>query len=155
MNANRKTLWVFAFLLAFPLFAATASAAPYQGVGYGRPGGGRGGQMSPDQRLKRMTKELNLTADEQAKIKPILVDEQKKMQDLMNDSSNDRQAMRAKMMQLRKDTNDQIRALLDDKQKETFDKLEAERQERMHNRRGGGMGGPGGENPGGGPSPQN
>lgn len=155
MNAKSKCLWTFTFLLAFPLFAAGASAAQYQGGGYGGHEGSGRGQMSPDARLKRMTKELNLTADEQAKIKPVLVDEQKKMQDLRNDSSNDRQAMREKMMQLHKDTSDQIRALLDDKQKESFDKLEQERQERMQNRRGGSMGGPGGDNPGGGPPPQN
>ena len=104
--------------------------------------------MSPDDRLKRMTKEFNLTADQQSKIKPILVDEQKKMEDLRNDSSGDRQAMRGKMMQIRQDTNDQVRALLDDKQKEKFDKQEQERQDRMQNRRGGGPGGPGGDNSG-------
>ena len=37
--------------------------------------------MSPDDQLKRMTKDLNLTADQQAKIKPILVDAEKKMED--------------------------------------------------------------------------
>ena len=45
--------------------------------------------------------------------------------------------MRQKMMQIRQDTNDQVRALLDDKQKEKFDKQEQERQDRMQNRRGG------------------
>ncbi len=109
--------------------------------------------MSPDERLKRMTKDLNLTADEQAKIKPILVDAQKKMEDARNDSSADRQTMRQKMMQIRQDTNDQVRALLDDKQKEKFDKQEQERQDRMQNRRGGGPGGPGGDNQGGNPPP--
>jgi Spy/CpxP family protein refolding chaperone len=108
--------------------------------------------MSPDEQLKRMTKDLDLTADEQAKIKPILVDEQKKMEDLRNDSGGDRQAMRQKMMQIRQDGNDQVRTLLDDKQKEKFDKLEQQREGRMHDRRGGGPGGPGGDNP---PAPQN
>ena len=114
--------------------------------------------MSPDDQLKRMTKDFNLTADQQSKIKPILVDEQKKMDDLRNDSSGDRQAMRGKMMDIRKDTNDQVRALLDDKQKEKFDKQEQEREDRMPNRRGGpgGSGGPGGDNQGGNqPAPQN
>lgn len=100
-----------------------------------------------------MTKDLNLTADQQSKIKPILVDEQKKMEDLRNDSSGDRQAMRGKMMQIRKDTSDQVRAVLDDKQKEKFDKQEQQREDRMRNGRGGG---PGGDNSGGNPpAPQN
>jgi periplasmic protein CpxP/Spy len=155
MNAKHKYFQIVTLVLALPLFAASGFAAAYQGGGYGGPGGGRRGMMSPDARLKQMTKDLNLTSDQQAKVKPILVDEQNKMMDLRNDTSLDRQTMREKMMQLRKDTNDQIRALLDDKQKETFDKLQQERQDRMQNRRGGGMGGPGGANPGGGPPPQN
>ena len=109
--------------------------------------------MSPDEQLKRMTKDFNLTADQQAKIKPILVDARKKMEDVRNDSSGDRQAMRQKMMQIRQDTNDQVRALLDDKQKEKFDKQEQERKDRMQNRQGGGPGGPGGDNQGGNPPP--
>jgi Spy/CpxP family protein refolding chaperone len=78
------------------------------------------------------------------------------MEELRNDSSVDRQTMRGKMMQIRQDTNDQVRALLDDKQKEKFDKQEQERQDRMQNRRGGGPGGPGGGDPGANPpAPQN
>jgi Spy/CpxP family protein refolding chaperone len=158
MNSKRKYLWILIFLLAVPMLAAGAPSAPYQGGGYGggQGGGGRRGPMSPDDQLKRMTKDFDLTADQQAKIKPILVDAQKKMEDVRNDSSGDRPAMRQKMMQIRQDTNDQVRALLDDKQKEKFDKQEQERQDRPQNRRGGGPGGPGGDNSGGtAPPPQN
>jgi Spy/CpxP family protein refolding chaperone len=153
MNSKRKGLWILAMLLAVPLLAVRAPAAPYQGGGYGGQGGGQGeggrrgpGPMSPDDQLKRMTKDFDLTADQQTKIKPILVDSQKKMDDLRNDSSGDRQAMRQKMMQIRQDTNDQVRAQLDDKQKEKFDKQQQEREDRMQNRRGG-PGGPGGNAP--------
>ena len=156
MNSKRKYFWILTLLLAVPMLAARAPAAQYQGGGYGgsQSGGGRPGPMSPNEQLKRMTKDFNLTADQQAKIKPILVDSRKKMDEVRNDSSGDRQSMRQKMMQIRQDTNDQVRALLDDKQKEKFDKQEQERQERMQDRRGG-PGGPGGENQGGNPPPQN
>jgi protein CpxP len=148
MNSRPKCLWILTALLAAPMMAAGVPAAPYQGGGYGggQRGGGRRGPMSPDEQLKRMTKDFNLTADQQAKIKPILVDEEKKMEDLRNDSGADRQTMRGKMMQIRQDTNDQVRALLDDKQKEKFDKEEQERADQTQNRRGG-PGGPGGGNP--------
>ncbi len=155
MNTKHKSLQIVAMLLALPLFAASGFAAAYQGGGPMGPGGDRRGMMSPDARLKQMTKELNLTSDQQGKMKPVLVDEQNKMMDLRNDTSLDRQTMREKMMQLRKDTNDRIRALLDNQQKEAFDKLQQQRQDRMQNRRGGGMGGPGGPNPGGSPPSQN
>jgi Spy/CpxP family protein refolding chaperone len=143
MSSKHKIMWVLALLLAAPMLASRAPAAPYQGGGYGggQGEGGRRGPMSPDDRLKRMTKDFNLTADQQSKIKPILVDEQKKMEDLRNDSSVDRQSMRGKIMQIRQDTNDQVRALLDDKQKEKFDKQEQQRVDRTQNRRGGGPGG--------------
>ena len=77
MSSKRKYLYILAMLLAIPIVAASAPAAQYQGGGYGggQGGGGRRGPMSPDDQLKRMTKEFNLTADQQAKIKPILVDE--------------------------------------------------------------------------------
>jgi len=154
MRTNRKYFWMLTLLLAAPMLAAGSPGAPYQGGGYGGGrGGGPRGPMSPDDELKRMTKEFNLTTDQQAKIKPILVDADKKMEDVRNDSSGDRQTMRGKMMKIRQDTNDQVRALLDDKQKEKFDKQEQERQERMQNRRGGGPGGPGGDNPGSNPPP--
>ncbi len=148
MNSRPKCLWILTVLLAAPMMAAGVPAAPYQGGGYGggQRGGGRRGPMSPDEQLKRITKDFNLTTDQQAKIKPILVDEQKKMDDLRNDSGADRQTMRGKMMQIRQDTNDQVRALLDDKQKEKFDKEEQERADQTQNRRGG-PGGPGGGNP--------
>jgi periplasmic protein CpxP/Spy len=155
MNSKSKCLWILTLLLAVPMLAAGTPAAPYQGGGYGggQGGGDRRGPVSPDDQLKRMTKDFNLTADQQAKIKPILVAAQKKMEDMRNDSSADRQGMRQKMMQIRQDTNDQVRALLDDKQKEKFDKQEQERQDRMQNRRGGGPGGPGGDDQGGNPPP--
>ncbi len=162
MNANRKCAWILTMLLAVPMLAVGASAAPYQGGGYGGNGRGQGGgggrgPVTPDEELKRMTKEFTLTADQQSKIKPILVDQEKKMEDLRNDSSVDRQTMREKMMQIRKDTNDQIRAQLDDTQKAKFDKQQQDREDRMQNRRGGpgGQGGPGGDNSGGNPPPQN
>src|ERR1700732_990811 len=148
MNSKRKCLWILTMLLAVPMLAARAPAAQYQGSGYGggQGEGGRRGPMSADDQLKRMTKDFNLTVDQQSTIKPILMDEQKKMEDLRNDAGADRQAMRGKMMQIRQDTNDQVRALLDDKQKEKFDKEEQERADQTQNRRGG-PGGPGGGNP--------
>ena len=153
MASQRKYFWILAVLLGIPFLVTGARTAQAQGGGEGGPRGGesRRGPMSPDDRLKQLTKDFNLTADQQTKIKPILVDSQKKMDDLRNDSSGDRQAMRGKMMKITQDTNTRIRALLDDKQKEKFDKQEQEREQRMQNRRGGGMGG---DNSGG-PPPQN
>ena len=152
MKLQRKYFWILTLLLAVPVLPTRVPAAQPQGGGYGggRGEGGRRSPMSPNEELKRLTKDFNLTSDQQSKIKPILVDRQKKMEDLMNDSTGDRQATRQKMMQIRQDTNDEIRAQLDDTQKEKFDKLQKEREDRMQNRR---EGGPGGDNSGGNPPP--
>jgi Spy/CpxP family protein refolding chaperone len=144
MKLNRARFLILVLLLALPILPAAGAA--FQGEGYGRPD--RTGAVSPEQQLKRMSKEFNLTADQQSKVKPILVDQRKKMDSVRDDSSLDRSAMRDKMMQIRKDTNGQIRALLDDKQKEKWDKLQQEREERMQNRRGGESGEPGGADSG-------
>src|ERR1039458_7382836 len=119
MISKRRCIWILSLLLAMPFLAGSASAAQNQGGGgprgQGGPGGPRG-PMSPDARLKKMTKDFNLTSDQKVKIKPILEDEQKKIQDLRNDTNADRQSMRSKMMQIQQDTNTKIRATLDDKQ---------------------------------------
>jgi protein CpxP len=164
MISKRSFYWILSLMLAMPLLALRAPAAQDQG-GPGRgPGGGfaRRGPMSPDDRLKQMTKDFDLTSDQQAKIKPILVDERQKLEGMRNDSSGDWQARRSKMMQFQKDANTQIRDLLDDKQKEKFDKQLQDREQRGPNRRGGpagpgGPGGPGGQGGPGGPGgpPQN
>ena len=155
MLSHRRYLTILALMLAVPFLAPGTGAARPQGGGGSepRPEGGRRrmGPMSPDERVKQMTKDFDLTADQQTKIKQILVDSQKKMDDLRDDGTGDREERRGKMMKLMQDTNVQVRDELDDKQKEKFDKLEQERGQRMQGRRGGGMGG---DNPGG-PPPQN
>ena len=158
MMSKRSFYWILSLVLAMPLLAQGAAATQNQD-GPGRGPGGRRLAMTPDDRLQRMTKDFDLTSDQQAKIKPILVDEQKKMDDLRNDSSGDRQAMRTKMMQIQKDIETQIRTQLDDKQKDKFEKELQQREQRGPYRRGGapggpaGPGGPGGPNQGG--PPQN
>jgi hypothetical protein len=73
------------------------------------------------------------------------VDTQKKIEDVRDNSTNgDRQAMREKLMQIRQNNNDQIRALLNDSQKEKYDKIQEQREDRMGGNRRGGPGGPGG-----------
>ncbi len=96
--------------------------------------------MSPDQRLQRMTQQLNLTADQQAKIKPILEQEQQQMQTLHGDTSMSQQDKWSKMQQIRQGTNDQIKAVLTPDQQQKF--------VQMTERHGPGMG-HGGMGPGG------
>ena len=155
MHINRSWIAVLALLAALPVLTIGVRAAQQQGGEMQGPRGEspRRGPMSADDRIKQMTKDFNLTADQQTKIKQLFVDAEKKMQDLRTSAGGDQHPMRAKMMQLMKDTNEKVRAQLDDKQKEKFDKQQEERMQRMQERRGGGMREPGEDNPGPPPPP--
>ncbi|MGA8111704.1 MAG: hypothetical protein WB974_19850, partial [Acidobacteriaceae bacterium] len=78
--------------------------APAQDQAQGQ-GQGRRGMMNPDRQLEHMTKMLNLSADQQAQIKPILLDRQQKMQALFQDQTSAQQDRRSKMQAIRQDTN--------------------------------------------------
>ena len=93
------------------------------------------GPMSVDQRLQMLTKRLNLTADQQEKIKPMLESESQQMQALHQDSSLSREDRMSKMQQIRQSTNDQIKGVLNSDQQQKF-------QEMMNHQGHGPMGGP-------------
>ena len=99
-----------------------------------------------------MTKELNLSADQQTKIKAILEDGRAKMMALRNDEAVPQDDKRTKMGELMKAESLNIKVVLDDTQKAKFDEMEKRQRERM--RDGGGPGGPGGPPPAPPASPQ-
>jgi protein CpxP len=106
-------------------------AAPPPGQNQGMQGPRR---MDPDRQLQHMTKELNLSADQQAQIKPILTDTDQKMQALWQDQSLSQQDRRAKMRAIHEDSRAKIEAVLNDEQKPKFEAMQ------QHMRRG--QGGP-------------
>jgi len=91
---------------------------------------------SPDQQLQHMTKALNLTADQQAKIKPILEDRQQKMSALMQDNSLSREDRRAKFHEIGSSSREQIRAILTPDQQKTMDEMRAKREARWEKKKG-------------------
>jgi protein CpxP len=130
-------------LLATGLALSTAAVFAQQDNPAPGNGGGRMGrqQMDPDQQLARMTKRYNLSADQQAQIKPILANQQQQMQALRGDSSLSREDRMAKMKSIREDSSTKIQALLNDTQKKQYAEDQQQMQERMQERmqqRGGG-----------------
>jgi Spy/CpxP family protein refolding chaperone len=91
----------------------------------GPPGGGQMGHgpMTADQRMQMLTKQLNLTADQQEKIKPILESESQQMQALHQDSSLSREDRMSKMQQIRQSSNEQIKSNLNSDQQQKFDEM--------------------------------
>ena len=120
-------------LLAVSMFAVGAIAQqnpqPPQGGGEGRRG-----PMSVDDQVKNLADKLNLTADQQAKIKPILEDNRSQMQKIMQDDSMSREDKMAKGRGVREATNGKIRDLLTDDQKKQFDDMQKEMMERQRQR---------------------
>ena len=114
----------------------------------GPPQGGRGMRMDPDQQLAHLTSALSLTTDQQSQIKPLLVDRQQKMQALMQNESLSQEDRRAQARTISQGTNNSIKAVLTDEQKQKFDAMQA-------NMRHGGPGGPPPPPSGSSPQPQN
>ncbi|MGA7316720.1 MAG: hypothetical protein WBX22_22435 [Silvibacterium sp.] len=84
-------------------------------------GGGHRRTMDPDQQLARLTKRYNLSANQQGQIKPILMDQQRQMLLLRQDSSLAPDEKKAKMWGIHSDSNSKIEAVLNDDQKKQFE----------------------------------
>ncbi|HZQ50953.1 MAG TPA: hypothetical protein VFB14_02090 [Bryobacteraceae bacterium] len=92
-------------------------------------------QADPSRQLKMLTKRLNLTADQQNQLLPILTDRQQQMQAIRNDSSLAPKDRRAKMRALREDSDAKIKNVLTDDQKQTYDQMVQHMRERAQQHR--------------------
>ena len=108
-----------------------------QGQGGGQSGRGQGQPPTAEQRLQRMTQQLNLSDAQQQQIKPILENESKQMQALREDSSLSQQDRMAKMMAIRQDSASQIKPILNADQQKQYEEMMSRQG------RGRGPGGPG------------
>jgi periplasmic protein CpxP/Spy len=141
---SRAGLWsrlaAAAFIVVVALAISTGTAfsqddqqgpPPAQGSEMGGHGGGHRQMPTVDEQLKHMTKKLDLTADQQPKIKAILDDQHAKMEALHNDTSVAREDKWSKMGEIRQGSDTQIKAVLNEDQQKKFDKMRQEQQEHM------------------------
>ncbi|MBN9502313.1 MAG: hypothetical protein BGO01_13300 [Armatimonadetes bacterium 55-13] len=130
------------------ILGAIAAAGMVMAQGAGPKTGGRQGgpggpgmqrrMMSPEDRLKMMSKFLGLTPAQEKKIKPILEDSMKKSKAIREDKKMPEDKKREAMKKLRDANNKKIEAILTPEQKK-----------KMEDMRKRGPGGPGGRGPGG------
>jgi Spy/CpxP family protein refolding chaperone len=92
--------------------------------------------MDPAERTAELTKHLNLTPDQQTKVKSTLESARSEMESLRGGSMSQPER-HAKMMEIRSNANAQIRAVLDPNQQKKWDRMQARQEERMENRHGG------------------
>lgn len=102
---------------------------------------GGGGHYDPAKRAKMLTKHLNLSSDQQAKVLDILKLEQSQMENLRSNSSLSQDDRRSNVMDIRKSSNDQIRALLTPDQQKRLDEMQIKHEQWMGHH-------PGGQTPG-------
>jgi protein CpxP len=134
-------LSMVAALVAFLFAGLTTSIAQdtqeqpsASGQEMGHHMGGRHGMPSADDQLKHLSQKLNLSDDQQAKLKPILEDQHKQMHQLWNDSSMSRQDRFSKMRELRENADNQIKGVLNDDQQKKFDQMREEQRSHMRHR---------------------
>lgn len=138
---NFKLVLIAGALASVALVGAQAGKPGGPGRGPGGMQGGPGGpggmrrMMTPEERLKRMTTDLNLTPVQQKKIKPLLEANSKKAKAIFENKKLSDTQKRDAVMKIRDDYRKQLAKILT---KDQMKKMEAMRQRR------GGPGGPGG-----------
>src|SRR5271156_2466680 len=108
---------------------ATAQDNPSNNQPSAQEHGGWHGHEDPAQRTAELTKKLKLTSDQQTKVQDALQSEHSQMETLHQDSSLSQQDRRAKMMDIRKTNDTQIRALLDSTQQKKWDEMQTKREQ--------------------------
>ena len=129
-----------------PPQASGQQSDQHPGPGMGR-GMGHRPMPSVDDQIKHLARKLKLSDDQQAKLKPILEDQHKQMEQIHNDSSLSREKRFSKMQELRQSSDAQIKSVLNDDQQKSFDKMREEQRDRMKQWRGGGDAPPAGASP--------
>jgi periplasmic protein CpxP/Spy len=94
------------------------------------------GPPDPARRTRELTKQLNLTSDQQPKVLAALESQRSQMESLRQDASLSQEDRRAKMMDIHKSTNEQIRSLLDSTQQKKWDDLQARHEQWQNHRQG-------------------
>ncbi len=121
---KNRLLLLFVLVLTFGLcltgYAQSdqQQPAPTQGEHHGA-----GQPPTADQELAHLTKTLDLTSDQQAKIKPILDDSFKQMQSVHSDTSLSQQDRSTKMQEIHKNLSTQVREVLTPDQQTKFDSM--------------------------------
>ena len=93
------------------------------------PEHGHGGHVDPERRTEMLTKQLKLTSDQQPKVLDIFKSAQSQMQSLRSDTSLSQDDRRSKMMEIRKTSDDQVRALLDTNQQKKWDAMQSKHEQ--------------------------
>jgi len=93
--------------------------------------GQQAGRPSIDDQVRMLTTELNLSADQQTKLRSILSDQHQQAMTVVNDTSLSRDQKVEKIKTLREATITKARAIMNDEQKTKLDSM-LQQQQQMH-----------------------
>jgi Spy/CpxP family protein refolding chaperone len=123
-------------LLAACLFAVAARAQqnpPAQESGDHKHGSHMGHDMgSVDDHVKELSTKLNLTADQQTRVKAIMEEHHQQMEAMMKDGSLSKEDKHAKMQTMHDSVHAKVREILTDEQKPKFDAMMKDMENNMH-----------------------
>ena len=134
MQETRKWRAIPLAIVGLLVLGQASLAGQYEGPGRDRDGRRA---MQPGQRLERLSKELKLTDEQKAQLKPILEDEQKQFEALRNDDTLSREERWSKMQEIRQSSHERMNSVLTSDQQAKLKKMHESRQRRW-DRRGGG-----------------
>jgi Spy/CpxP family protein refolding chaperone len=124
-----------ASLATFALPAA-AQKGPGPGDGQGmRQGQGKSGP-SAEKRLQHLTRQLDLSAEQQAQIRPILQEEESQLAALRAETTLSREERRSRLQELYAATFKKIRPILTPEQQQKHDDIQQRMQERRKSQSG-------------------
>jgi protein CpxP len=138
----KKNIYIFA--LSALLGAAAAVGAPQEASGPAQPnqsvqteGAQANGHrhVDPQKQVQRLAKRLQLTSDQQSQLLPILSQRAEQAKTLRSDTSLSAEDRRAKMRELRQESNTQIRNVLTDSQKQQYDAMQQKARSHMNGKR--------------------
>jgi hypothetical protein len=99
---------------------------------YGQEAAAGAKQMpSPDEVVDRLGSKLNLSEDQKALIKPIIMDRREKLAALQSDGSMRRRKKAREMKSIVEASDKKINALLNDDQKKQYAEIEQQMREQM------------------------
>jgi len=130
---NRFHLLAVATILIFTSAAAAQQAATSSGnPAKGMAGSARAGVPTAETQLKFLTGKLDLTSDQQEKIKPALQELHGATVRLVQDEAMPREQRLSKIRESRFAADKKIRAVLTDDQKAKLDQVEQEPHSELH-----------------------
>jgi len=127
-NFVKSTLLVVALGVAGAIFAQTPDQAP---ATQPPPAAVPQHQPNPNRQAKELSKRLGLTADQTAKLEPILADRDQKVAALTANTSLDPKSMRQQRRAIMLDTDQKLNAILTPDQQQQYAALKAKRKQAM------------------------